>query len=239
MKTLISQLQIILGVTFFSIIMSCEQALMPASGPEDILFVEETFAAAEELYRKGGAGNFDLAVEKLKLVLRYDAQNCFEDAYFYLADIYLAQNNREKARNILSRGKARYKRFRGRGCTAAIIRRFDAYLERMSPESKAGPSIFVAFDKRPFPVGGLKEIQRNLEYPKDAIDKGIEGKVIVNILVDCFGHPCKTRISSGGQMQSMDIAARKAVKSVKWKPATQQRRPVKVWVSVPVVFKLK
>ncbi|RMF56682.1 MAG: energy transducer TonB, partial [Calditrichaeota bacterium] len=30
-----------------------------------------------------------------------------------------------------------------------------------------------------------------------------------------------------------------AIKSVRWKPAKQRDRPVKVWVGIPVIFKLK
>ncbi|MFQ5631545.1 MAG: energy transducer TonB [bacterium] len=36
-----------------------------------------------------------------------------------------------------------------------------------------------------------------------------------------------------------DEAAVNAVKSVRWKPAMQKGTPVKVWVGIPVVFKLK
>lgn len=36
-----------------------------------------------------------------------------------------------------------------------------------------------------------------------------------------------------------DEAAIAAVKKVKWKPAIHRKNPVKVWFSVPVVFRLK
>jgi len=36
-----------------------------------------------------------------------------------------------------------------------------------------------------------------------------------------------------------DEAAINAIKSVKWKPAKQRDKPVKVSVGIPVVFKLK
>ena len=219
-------------------IMACEHALEPSFDFGDILFLDDTFTEAEQLYRVGGSSNFDLAVEKFKLVLKHDSENCFEDAYFYLANIYLTQTNREQARKILVQGKERYSKLGDEGCISHIIQRFDQYLERMSPDSLLGSPIFVAFDEAPTPIGGFAAIQRKLEYPQDAIDMGIEGRVTVHVSVDCFGHACLTRVIEGGQLPSMDIAARRAVKSVVWKPATLRNKPIRLWVAVPVIFRL-
>ncbi len=235
MNALIRQPQLIIIMTCLSIIMACEHALEPAFDLDDVLFLEDTFTEAEQLYRTAG---FDLAIEKFNLVLRYDLQNCFEDAYFYLANIYLMQDNPNQARNTLIQGKKRYSKLGDEGCVSGIIRRFDSYLERMSPDSLFGPPTFVPFDEPPVPIGGFAAIQSNLEYPQDAIDMGIEGEVIVKALIDCFGHACLTQVISGGQLPSMDVAARKAAKSVMWKPAMQRNQPLRVFVTVPVIFRL-
>ena len=36
-----------------------------------------------------------------------------------------------------------------------------------------------------------------------------------------------------------EICKRVGIEKVKWKPALQRDKPVKVWVSIPVIFKLK
>jgi len=137
----------------------------------------------------------------------------------------LTQSNRGQARKILVQGKKRYSKLgRDEGCISDIIQRFDKHLERMSPDLLLGSPIFVAYDEPPTPIGTFAAIHRNLEYPQDDIDMGIEGRVTVLGSVDCFGHACLTRVIEGGQLLSMDVAARKAVKSVMWKPGMQRNK---------------
>lgn len=97
----------------------------------------------------------------------------------------------------------------------------------------------MAYDEAPEPIGGFGAIQRNLEYPEIARKAGIEGRVIVNVLVDVDGSVVETKILKSLGHSGCDEAAVKAIRTVKWKPAKQRDRPVKVWVGIPVIFKLK
>ncbi|MDZ7374381.1 MAG: energy transducer TonB [candidate division KSB1 bacterium] len=99
--------------------------------------------------------------------------------------------------------------------------------------------IFVAYDSPPEPIGGFEAIQRNLVYPEIARKAGVEGRVIVHVLVDERGNVVETKILKSLGNNGCDEAAVAAIKSVKWKPAMQRDRPVKVWVAIPVIFKLK
>lgn len=238
MKVLFRQARHIFVAAFFFVIIACEHTLEPAFDFSDILFLEDTFMEAEQLYSTGDPDALDLAINKFKLVLKHDTENCFVDAYFFLANIYFIRNNSSQAKDILLQGKELYSKLGEQGCISDIIQRFDEYLERMSPDSLIGSPIFVAYDVAPSPVGGFGEIQGNLEYPQDAIDMGIEGRVIVQVLIDCLGHPCMTRVLKSGSLPSMDTAARKAIKSLTWKPALQRNNPVRVWVAIPVIFRL-
>jgi protein TonB len=99
--------------------------------------------------------------------------------------------------------------------------------------------VFVPYDEPPFPIGGYAAMQANLRYPDLARKAGIEARVIVGVLVDEKGNSIKTQVlKSSGSPLRFDEAACDALLTVKWKPAVQRDRPVKVWVSVPVVFKL-
>jgi protein TonB len=107
------------------------------------------------------------------------------------------------------------------------------------PKADESSNIFVAYDEAPEPIGGFAAIQRNLEYPEIARKAGIEGRVIVNVLVNTDGRVEETKILKSLGHSGCDEAAIKAIRSVRWKPAKQRDRPVKVWVGIPVIFKLK
>ena len=103
----------------------------------------------------------------------------------------------------------------------------------------ANADIFVAYDQPPAPIGGFAAIQRNLVYPEIARKAGVEGRVVVRCLVDKSGSVVDTKIMQSLGNNGCDEAAIAAVRSVKWKPAMQRDKPVKVWIAIPVVFRLK
>lgn len=107
------------------------------------------------------------------------------------------------------------------------------------PEEEEGAVVFVAYDEPPKPIGGFAAIQKALKYPEIARKVGIEGRVIVQVLVDEKGNVRDTKVLKGLGHSGMDEAAVEAIRSVKWKPAKQRDKPVAVWVSIPVIFKLK
>ena len=109
------------------------------------------------------------------------------------------------------------------------------------PENEISESstIFVAYDEPPVPIGGFSAIQKRLVYPEIARKAGVEGRVYVNVLIDEKGNVIKTKILKSLGNNGCDEAAEAAIKAVKWKPAKQRDKPVKVWVGIPVVFKLK
>ncbi|MCG8605648.1 TonB family protein [bacterium] len=107
------------------------------------------------------------------------------------------------------------------------------------PEEEDEINIFVAYDEPPSPKGGFAAIQRALKYPEIARKAGIEGRVIVQVLVSEKGEVVKTRVIKSLGHSGCDEAAVEAIRKVKWKPALQRDKPVKVWVAIPVIFKLK
>ncbi len=108
-----------------------------------------------------------------------------------------------------------------------------------SEEEDASASIFVAYDEPPQPIGGFAAIQKKLVYPEIARKAGVEGRVFVKVLIDEKGNVAATQIIKSLGNNGCDEAAVAAIKAVKWKPAKQRDKPVKVWVSIPVVFKLQ
>ena len=107
------------------------------------------------------------------------------------------------------------------------------------PPDEEGDMIFVAFDEPPTPIGGFMSIQKALKYPEIARKAGIEGRVTVHVLVSEKGIVIKTKILQSLGHTGCDQAAVNAIKKVKWNPAMQRDKPVKVWVAIPVIFRLK
>ena len=98
---------------------------------------------------------------------------------------------------------------------------------------------FIPYDEAPEPIGGFPAIQRKLKYPEIARKAGIEGQVIIYAKISVQGKVINTRVVKPLGNSGCNEAAIKAIKQVKWKPAMQRDKPVTVWVSVPVKFKLR
>ena len=98
---------------------------------------------------------------------------------------------------------------------------------------------FVPFNEPPEPIGGFAAIQRNLVYPEAARRAGIEGTVILHVLIDENGNVADTWVLKSLGNSDCDEAAVAAIKKTKWKPAMQNGKPVKVRISVPVIFRLR
>jgi protein TonB len=76
------------------------------------------------------------------------------------------------------------------------------------------------------------------EYPRLAKQAGITGTVWINVLLDEEGNVIDVIIAKSSGTKSLDEAALKAAYKNKFKPGIQNGRPVKVWVTYPVEFKL-
>jgi protein TonB len=81
-------------------------------------------------------------------------------------------------------------------------------------------------------------VQARPRYPDLARKAGIEGQTVVKALVDVDGSVMDVQIlkSSGNQM--LDEAALTAARNWKFSPAKQRDKFVRVYVSIPVTFRL-
>jgi protein TonB len=111
--------------------------------------------------------------------------------------------------------------------------------EQVVEEKKEeAPTYFVAVEEMPEPIGGIAAIQQLIEYPEIAKRAGVEGKVYVLAFVDERGNVTSAKILKGIGA-GCDEAAIDAVRKTKFKPGKQRGTPVKVQVSIPIVFKLQ
>ncbi len=107
------------------------------------------------------------------------------------------------------------------------------------PPEDDDSTIFVAYDEPPQIVGGMAELSKYLHYPRLAQKAGMEGIVYVKVLVGVDGRTQKAEvIKSKPENMGFEKSAMEAIWKVKWQPAKQREQKIRVWVSIPVQFKL-
>ncbi len=96
------------------------------------------------------------------------------------------------------------------------------------PSSDPLPSTRLEYASAPAPT-----------YPREAILDGIEGTVLLKVLVDVDGRPLSVEIERSSGNRHLDAAARRQVLR-KWmfRPAVRDGRAVQVYGMVPVNFSL-
>ncbi|MDZ7692570.1 MAG: TonB family protein [Balneolaceae bacterium] len=85
--------------------------------------------------------------------------------------------------------------------------------------------------------GGLSSIANCVEYPEDAKKAGIEGRVIVQFIVNEQGKVESPQVIRGIGAGADEESIR-CVKQAEFEPGKQRGKPVRVQYSLPVVYKL-
>lgn len=90
----------------------------------------------------------------------------------------------------------------------------------------------------PEPVGGLQNLYSKINYPEMAKKKGVQGKVYVMAYVNQQGGVDDVKVVKGIGA-GCDEAAVEGVKETKFTTGKNAGLPVKVKVSLSIVFKIK
>jgi len=114
---------------------------------------------------------------------------------------------------------------------------FDAPPPPPPPDEDDEPEIFQVVEHMPEMVGGQRALYDVLQYPSIARRAGIEGRVILQFVVDERGNVVDPRVVRGAG-SGLDEAALEAIKKVSFTPGMQRGRPVKVQFTQTVIFRL-
>ena len=89
-------------------------------------------------------------------------------------------------------------------------------------------------------VALLQFLRNNIKYPEEAEEKGLQGKVVVKLLIEKNGTVSKYEVAQS-VTSSLDAEALRVVKLLpgKWKPAKNKGKEVRCYFSLPVTFGLK
>lgn len=110
--------------------------------------------------------------------------------------------------------------------------------------TKKQDSVFRLTEQMPTPVDGIdsfyKWFSQNIEYPKLARKKKIQGKILVGFLVDIDGKMKDFKITKGigGGCDEEVIRILSLENAPKWIPAKQKGKLVKCKMAMPFTFKL-
>ena len=103
--------------------------------------------------------------------------------------------------------------------------------------------IFQVVEEMPEYPGGMSELMKylstNMRYPKEAQSKGIQGRVIVQFVVNTDGSITEAKVVKPVDPQ-LDAEALRVVNTMpNWTPGKQRGKAVRVRYTLPVMFHLK
>lgn len=135
-------------------------------------------------------------------------------------------------------------------CSQGASEKQDAKEETVAPDSVAAPTdsvakdeVFMVAEQMPEFPGGMKEmlkfLQENVKYPENAMKNNVQGRVIVQFVVEKDGTPTEFKVLRSVD-PDLDAEALRVMKAMpKWKPGMQKGQVVRVKFTVPVSFKLQ
>lgn len=102
--------------------------------------------------------------------------------------------------------------------------------------------VFTVIEETAQPVGGMAAfyhfIGKEMQYPKEAKKKRLEGKVFIQFVINKDGTLADIKVIKGLGMGCDEEAIRLVSISPKWNPGTQRGKPVRQRYTLPIIFKL-
>jgi TonB family protein len=112
----------------------------------------------------------------------------------------------------------------------------------LSEKSKMQGELFTVVEQQPEYEGGMeafyKYVSSEMTYPLQARQRGIEGRVYVQFVVEKDGSLSDVKVIKGIGAGCDSEAVRVVQNASSFKPGTQRGRPVRVRMSMPIIFKL-
>ena len=109
--------------------------------------------------------------------------------------------------------------------------------------AEGGDMPYVKVEKMPTFMGGDLNVFRNwvqskIQYPKEAMEKGIMGRVVCSFVVEKDGSLTEFDVLQSPDKSLADEVVRILKTSPKWEPGEQRGEKVRVKYTVPIVFSI-
>ena len=118
----------------------------------------------------------------------------------------------------------------------------EALLQERSSDMPADTTVFNVVEQMPEYPGGTKALMNflayNIRYPKDAAKNKVQGRVVVQFVIDKEGNVIDPKITRSVDPE-LDREALRIVKAMpKWIPGVQRGKKVMVKYTIPIAFKI-
>ncbi len=107
-----------------------------------------------------------------------------------------------------------------------------------SEEEAEEEEIFVVVEQPPVLIGGMEQLQKAIRYPLNALRANVEGKVVVQFVVNKEGK-VEDPVVVRGIGAGCDEEAIRVIKQARFTPGKQRGIPVSVRFAIPVHFKIR
>ena len=134
---------------------------------------------------------------------------------------------------------------RSRGCIIRPVYEIESKnVDVVENKHKEEETIFQMVETQPEFPGGMralmKYLQENIKYPRISRDNKSQGRAFVRFVVNSDGSIHGAEVSKSSGDMYLDKEAIRVIEAMpKWIPGTQGGKPVSVFFTLPVVFRLK
>lgn len=129
------------------------------------------------------------------------------------------------------------------GVAAAACAQSDAKATTKTNDATAEEEVFLIVEQEAEFPGGLdalsKYLSANLTYPQEARDANVEGKVIVQFVIEKNGKVSNIKVLRDIGSGCGEEAVRVIKGMPRWKPGQQRGKPVRCQFTLPVNFQLQ
>lgn len=110
------------------------------------------------------------------------------------------------------------------------------------PGGEDTPYEFIKVERQPKPVGGMEAfyeyLAKNMKYPARALQYRIEGKVLLEFVINKDGSLTDLKVIRGIGFGCDEEALRVIAEAPAWEPGRQRGEPVRVRMKIPLTFKI-
>lgn len=135
--------------------------------------------------------------------------------------------------------KVSYEESQANGTRTFAIVEYNESVEALSSKT-AQEEIFVIVEETAQPKEGMEKfyafIINNVKYPKEAKDKGIEGRVFIEFVIEKDGSLTNLKVLKGIGHGCDDEAMRVLAMSPQWNPGRQRGMTVRQKMVMPIIF---
>lgn len=112
-----------------------------------------------------------------------------------------------------------------------------------STELEKSEEVFLSADKMPEFPGGMAAMQNylatNVQYPLEAQEKGIQGRVICQFIINTDGTVSDVKVMRNVDKLLEAEAIRVIENMPKWNPGIKDNKIVRVKYTLPITFRLQ